>query len=298
MVNQYRYNSLKKRGLKHKKTKKHYRHKSKRHRSRAGTVSHCIKYRDNPVKCNTIHGCVYSAKNKQCRLKSKPTRKPGQTSEQYNSYVESLLTKARNKNRSHYRSSYMPSAAVTVQRQTRGRLARSKLSRLHASATKIQRNIRRKSSRKSSRKHLHTAATKIQRATRQRNRNKNIQVTVTSTDGKDSIYKLSKNKLILDLKTKLSETTENSIFNMNLFIPTSEQPITNDTPLYELLDTTARTNQLELFLVLSDILSEPKYVIDTLEHYIPNFLREFFYGNIFMHNPELELIKSIAYHPE
>lgn len=311
MVKQYKYKLLNKRGKtkkhkkdkkgkKHKKSQRHkhirYRTKSMRNSTVAGTTSHCVKYRDNPVKCNTTPGCVYSAKNKQCKIKTNPTRKSGQTEQQYNSYAKSLLTKARDKNRSQYRSSYVPSAALVVQRRSRGHLSRKRLSRLHTAATKIQKKTRKTLTK--TRARLNTAATKIQRATRQRNRNREIQVTVTSTDGKDSIYKISKNKLIVDIKKKLSETTEISIFNINLFISTSEQPIRNDTPLSELLDTTNATNKLELFLVPLDTLSEPNYVIDILQQYIPHFNRNDFFGNIFMHNPDLQLIKSITYHPD
>ena len=93
MVKQYKYKFANKRGetKKHKKSKKHrrYRNKSMRNSTVAGTTSHCVKYRDNPVKCNTTPGCVYSAKNKQCKIKTKPTRKSGQTQQQYNSYAES-----------------------------------------------------------------------------------------------------------------------------------------------------------------------------------------------------------------
>lgn len=310
MVKRYKYKFLNKRGetKKHKKGKKHkksqrhkhiqYRTKSMRNSTVAGTTSHCVKYRDNPVKCNTTPGCVYSAKNKQCKLKTNPTRKSGQTEQQYNSYAESLLTKARDKNRTQYRSSYVPSAALLVQRRSRGHLARKRLSRLHTAVTKIQKKTRKTLTK--TRARLNTAATKIQRATRQRNRNRNrdIQVTVTSTDGKDSIYKISKNKLILDIKKKLSETTEISIFNINLLIATSEQPVMNNTPLSELLNATNATNNLELFLIVSDTASEPNYVIDILQQYIPYFNRIDFFGNIFMHNPDLQLIKSIGYHPD
>ena len=300
MVKQYKYKLLNKRGKtkKHKKGKKHrqYRNKTMRNSTVAGTTSHCVKYRENPVKCNTTPGCVYSAKNKQCKIKTNPTRKSGQTEQQYNSYAESLLNKARDKNRSQYNSSYIPSAALLVQRRSRGHLARKRLSRLHTAATKIQRKTRKTLTKTSAR--LNTAATKIQRATRQRNRNREIQVTVRSTDGKDSIYKISKNKLILDIKKKLSETTEISIFNINLLIATSEQPVMNNTPLSELLNATNATNNLELFLIVSDTASEPNYVLDILKQYIPYFNRIDFFGNIFMHNPDLQLIKSIGYHPD
>ena len=305
MVKLYKYKLVNKRGKtkKHKKGKKHkksHRHKFKMsNRSLAGTTSHCAKYRDNPVKCNTTPGCVYSAKNKQCKIKTNPTRKSGQTEQQYNSYTESLLTKARDKNRSQYNSSYIPSAALLVQRRSRGHLARKRLSKEHTAATKIQQNTRKRLTK--TRARLNTAATKIQRATRQRNRNRNkmIQVTVRSSDGKDSIYKISKNKLILDIKKKLSETTEISIFNMNLLIATSEQPVMNNTSLSELLDATNATNNLELFLVVSDISSEQNYVEDILKQYIPYFSDEFYYGHKHMdiHNPDLQLVESIAYYP-
>ena len=315
MVKQYKYKLLNKRGKtkKHKKGKKHkksqrhkfrprrvrYRNKSMRNSIVAGTASHCAKYRDNPIKCNTTPGCVYSAKNKQCKLKTKPATlyHIGQTEQQYNSYAESLLNKARDKNRSQYNSSYIPSAALLVQRRSRGHLARKRLSRLHTAATKIQRKTRKTLTKTSAR--LNTAATKIQRATRQRNRNKMIQVTVRSSDGKDSIYKIAKSKLILDIKKKLSETTEISIFNINLLIATSEQPVINDTPLSELLDATNATNNLELFLIVSDTSSEQNYVIDILKQYIPNFSDDFYYGHKHMdiHNPDLQLVESIAYYP-
>mgnify|MGYP001424091763 CR=1 FL=1 len=301
MVKQYKYKLLNKRGKtkKHKKGKKHrqYRNKTMRNSTVAGTTSHCVKYRENPVKCNTTPGCVYSAKNKQCKIKTNPTRKSGQTEQQYNSYAESLLNKARDKNRSQYNSSYIPSAALLVQRRSRGHLARKRLSRLHTAATKIQRKTRKTLTKTSAR--LNTAATKIQRATRQRNRNKMIQVTVRSSDGKDSIYKIAKSKLILDIKKKLSETTEISIFNINLLIATSEQPVMNNTPLSELLNATNATNNLELFLIVSDTSSEQNYVIDILKQYIPNFSDDFYYGHKHMdiHNPDLQLVESIAYYP-